>query len=184
MTLTQITDKLGRRAEHCFYWGSTQWDLPTPEVYQDLIPLVKDPNFKIRPYDSTRKEYESLRKEYESLRKEYEKQRYVFNNQKTHHSVWDCDFDTKVTDIEHPTSKPVALIRTILKYSSNENGIVLDPFIGSGSTLIACEQTNRICYGVEIDPRYCDITIKRWEQYTNQKAEKVASAETATATTE
>jgi len=48
---------------------------------------------------------------------------------------------------------------------------VFDPFLGSGSTLIACEKTNRVCYGMEIDPHYCDITIKRWEDFTGNKAE-------------
>lgn len=47
---------------------------------------------------------------------------------------------------------------------------VLDLFLGSGSTLIACEKTNRICYGMELDPYYCDVIIKRYEEYTNNKA--------------
>tara|TARA_R110002051_G_scaffold284383_3_gene346526 strand:- start:624 stop:1781 length:1158 start_codon:yes stop_codon:yes gene_type:complete len=69
----------------------------------------------------------------------------------------------------HPTMKPVDLI--IFALSKWQSGKVLDLFLGSGSTLIACEKTNRICYGMELDPHYCDIIIKRWEDYTGQKAE-------------
>jgi DNA modification methylase len=71
----------------------------------------------------------------------------------------------------HPTMKPVALLANQILISSNKNGIVVDPFLGSGSTLIACEQTNRICYGFELDPKYCDVIIERWEKLTGQKAE-------------
>jgi len=48
--------------------------------------------------------------------------------------------------------------------------IILDPFLGSGSTLIACEKTNRVCYGMELDPHYCDVIINRWEQFTGKEA--------------
>jgi len=75
--------------------------------------------------------------------------------------------------IEHPTMKPVALCQEAIINSSKENNIVLDLFLGSGSTLIAAEKTGRICYGCEIDPKYIDVIIKRWEDYTNKKAEKV-----------
>lgn len=73
----------------------------------------------------------------------------------------------------HPTQKPVKLLTQIIKDFTKENNIILDPFLGSGSTLIACEQTNRICYGMEIDEHYCSVIIKRWELYTGNKAIKV-----------
>ena len=71
----------------------------------------------------------------------------------------------------HPTMKPVALITNEILISSNKGGIVVDPFLGSGSTLVAAEQTGRICYGFELEPKYCDIIIERWEKLTGQKAE-------------
>lgn len=70
----------------------------------------------------------------------------------------------------HPTEKPPALCVRALRNSSKEGDIVLDLFLGSGSTLIACEQTNRICYGMEIDPAYIDVIIQRWENFTGKKA--------------
>ncbi len=62
----------------------------------------------------------------------------------------------------------------VLINSSKEDDIVLDLFLGSGSTLIAAEKTGRICYGMELDPKYVDVIVKRWEDYTGQKAEKIA----------
>lgn len=70
----------------------------------------------------------------------------------------------------HPTMKPIELIANKLRISSNPNSIVLDLFGGSGSTLIACEQLNRRCYMMELDPHYCDVIITRWENLTGQKA--------------
>ena len=69
----------------------------------------------------------------------------------------------------HPTQKPIALFAWILEKYSKEK-LCVDPFLGSGTTLIACEQLNRKCYGMEIDPRYCDVIVARWEALTNQKA--------------
>ena len=57
--------------------------------------------------------------------------------------------------------KPVSLVIEAITNSSNQGDIVLDTFLGSGSTLIACEKTNRICYGMELDPKYVDVIIKR-----------------------
>lgn len=70
----------------------------------------------------------------------------------------------------HPTQKPVDLSVRAIKNSSYENDIILDLFGGSGSTLIAAEQIQRTCYVMELDPKYCDVIIKRWENLTGQKA--------------
>ena len=71
----------------------------------------------------------------------------------------------------HATMKPLGLISNELFISSNKGGVVVDPFLGSGSTLIAAEQTGRVCYGFELEPKYCDIILQRWENLTGQKAE-------------
>lgn len=70
----------------------------------------------------------------------------------------------------HPTQKPVDLSARAIRNSSYENSLILDLFGGSGSTLIAAEQTNRICYMMELDPKYCDVIVSRWENLTGQKA--------------
>lgn len=74
---------------------------------------------------------------------------------------------------EHPTMKPIKLMARLIRNSSNQEQIVLDLFAGSGSTLLACEQTNRTCYCTELDPKYVDVIIKRWEEFTGQKATKI-----------
>lgn len=76
----------------------------------------------------------------------------------------------------HPTQKPVALLVEILDFFSNQVGKeILDMFGGSGSTLIACEKTNRRCFMMELDPHYADVIVARWEQFTGQKAELMRS---------
>ena len=87
-------------------------------------------------------------------------------------SVWEIGKDSN-SSYKHPTQKPVELSETAIKNTSIKNNIILDLFLGSGSTLIACEKTNRICYGMELDTKYCDVIIERWEQFTGQKANKI-----------
>ena len=70
----------------------------------------------------------------------------------------------------HPTQKPVGLFAEIISDFSEDGDIILDPFGGSGTTLIACEQTGRSCRMLEIDPHYCDVIIRRWEEFTGEKA--------------
>lgn len=79
----------------------------------------------------------------------------------------------------HPTQKPVKLFAEIVKKFDKNNNFktVLDLFGGSGSTLIACEQMNRTCFTMELDPRFCDVIIKRWETLTGEKAVRLESAD-------
>ncbi len=73
----------------------------------------------------------------------------------------------------HPTMKPVELCSRAIINSSKQRDIVLDLFLGSGSTLIACEKTGRYCYGMELNQHYCSVIIKRWEDFTGLKAKKI-----------
>jgi len=83
-------------------------------------------------------------------------------------TLWHCDrsAETKV----HPTMKPVELCQRAIENSSVQNCIVLDLFGGSGSTLIACEKTGRINYSMELDPKYCDVIVQRWQEFTGKTA--------------
>ena len=87
-------------------------------------------------------------------------------------SVWECGRDNG-SDYDHPTQKPVALSGMAIDHTTKDGGIVLDLFGGSGSTLIACEQLNRKCRMMELDPHYCTVIIARWEKLTGQKAVKL-----------
>ena len=73
----------------------------------------------------------------------------------------------------HPTMKPVKLMGRLVSNSTRKGENVLDIFGGSGSTLIACEQLERNCFTMELDPKYCDVIIERWEAFTGKKAEKM-----------
>ncbi len=143
----QINELCGTSTMCNHFWGDAQWCLPTAEMYAKL----QTTGFFQRPYEELRMEYEELRMEYEELR-------YTFNNQKTHHSVW--NYET-VRESEHPTQKPVDLIENIIKHSSNEGDLILDPFMGSGSTAIAAIRTGRHYIGVDSDEGYCEIARER-----------------------
>ncbi len=82
--------------------------------------------------------------------------------------VWSVD-KPAVNDL-HPTMKPVELVQRAIRNSSNRRDVVFDPFGGSGSTLIACETTGRQARLIELDPRYVDVIVKRWQDYTGRKA--------------
>lgn len=91
-----------------------------------------------------------------------------------YHQLWngmirEGEHDKRV----HPTQKPVRMLSEIIKDFTDEHQSVLDVFGGSGSTLIACEQTGRQCFMCELDPHYCDVIIARWEKLTGKKAELI-----------
>ena len=91
-----------------------------------------------------------------------------------YHQLWngmirEGEHDKRV----HPTQKPVRTLAQIIDKFSDKDAIVMDVFGGSGSTMIACEQTGRKCLMMELDPHYCDVIIDRWQQFTGKKAEKV-----------
>ena len=148
------------------HWTSkSQWNLPTKEVYQKFQEWARKNNVQ------------AFEKEYEELRAEYEELRAYFNN--THdnmNNVWHFK-RTSNTEKEmtggHATPKPIALCSRAILSSSRQGENILDVFGGSGSTLIACEQLNRQCYMMELDPYYCQVIINRWEEYTGKKAEKL-----------
>jgi DNA modification methylase len=75
----------------------------------------------------------------------------------------------------HPTVKPVAMIADAIMDCSARGGLVLDPFLGSGSTIIAAERTGRRCFGLEIDPLYVDTIVRRWQAYTGEVARHAVS---------
>ena len=83
------------------------------------------------------------------------------------------DFDRPTKSEEHPTMKPIQLFDYQIRNNTKENDIVLDLFAGSGTSIMACEQNNRIAYAMELDPKYVDVIINRWEEFTGEKAIKI-----------
>lgn len=148
------------------HWTSkSQWNLPTEDVYIKFQTWAKEHNIK-----AFTKQYEELRKQYEELRA------YFDNTHDNMNNVWHfskTSGEEKAETGGHATPKPIALCSRAIKSSSREKEIVLDVFGGSGSTLIACEQLNRKCYMLELEPKWVDVIIERWQKYTGQKAIKI-----------
>jgi len=133
---------LGIKASSCY------WDKPTTHEYR--IPEEKHYK-KLQGTGHYKRAYESVKKEYESLR-------YTFNNQKTHHSIWNYEIAKKQG---HITPKPIDLMENIIKHSTNENDLILDCFMGSGTTGVSCKNLNRSFIGIEKEEKYFKIAQDR-----------------------
>ena len=129
----------------------SQWNMPTNEVYKCFQKWCIDNNV-----DAFKKEYEELKKEYYSTRAYFNNVHDNFNN------VWKFDRHLR-NGIEggHATPKPIPLCERAIKSSCPDDGLVLDVFLGSGSTMVASHQLKRKCYGMELDPKYCDVIVNR-----------------------
>ena len=148
LNIKQINEQLGhRKAEHAFYWGSTQWDLPTPETYAELAKIPTNHGF-------VRREYEDLRREYEDLRR-------PFNADEKSLEVLEGAPVRGNENTAHPTTKPIWIMKEFVTRSTAEEMTVLDCFMGSGTTGVACVQTGRNFIGIEIDPTYFAIAERR-----------------------
>lgn len=147
------------------WFTKSQWQLLTEEHY-----------LKIQDYCKANG-IEAFKREYEEVKREYYATRAYFDN--THdnmNNVWHfgrTSGEERELTGGHATPKPIALCSRAIKSSSRGGEIVLDLFGGSGSTIIACEQLGRTCYMMELDPKYCDVIIKRWETLTGEKAVKI-----------
>lgn len=85
-------------------------------------------------------------------------------------TIWDIDYKGQDAETVHGTQKPVECMARPIRNHGGKDDSVYDPFLGSGTTLIACEQMGRKCFGLELDPRYCDVIVQRWENLTGRKA--------------
>jgi DNA modification methylase len=149
------------------YFTRSQWALPTEDAYKKLQAYGKD-------NDAFKREYDDLKREYDDLKREYYLTRAYFSNEDNSNNVWNIELQISKEEKEstggHATPKPIELCERAIKSSSEKNNIVLDFFGGSGSTLIACEKTGRINRSMELDPKYCDVIVKRWQEFTGNQA--------------
>ena len=139
------------------YFSQSQWQLPTPEHYNALRWLLNGDGIG----EYLRRDYEDLRRDYEDLRRDYEDLRRWF----------DCRAGDQFSDIwrfppcredeQHPTRKPVQLMNYLVRLSVRPGGIAVDPFMGSGTTGVACMNLGRKFIGIEIERRYFDIACER-----------------------
>ena len=165
--IIQITGKTS--ASH--YFTKSQWHFPTKEHY-NAIRIAADG-------DAFYKEYDALKKEYDALKKEYYSTRAYFNN--THdnmNNVWHFDRHVRQgNEGGHATPKPIPLCERVIKSSCPEGGLVIDSFLGSGSTMVAAHQLKRKCYGMELDPKYCQVIIDRMKKLDNSLIIKINGKE-------
>ena len=155
-----IFSNVGGKADHFMRYGSTQWDLCTEQTYNELIDT-----FGIDKWDGFRS-YESLRQEYESLRQEYESLRPLHHLDANHNNVWKFKRDKGPN--YHSCQKPIDILERIIRCSTDEDMTVLDCFMGSGSTGVACVNTNRNFIGIEMDEKYYGIATKRIDDATKE----------------
>jgi DNA modification methylase len=156
------------------WFDRSQWSFITQDVYKALQKAAKGKAFN-RPYDSKadglKQDHDRLKQDHDRLKQDFYETRAYFNN--THDNMTDVwDFDRVKGDERHghATPKPVAMMERAMKSSLPDGGICYEPFIGSGSTLIAAQSTGRKCYGMELTPAYCDVTVSRYENFSGKKA--------------
>lgn len=159
-TKKEVLEKVGQVADHCFRWGSTQWDLPTKETYNKLIELFHID--KIKGF----KEYKELRREYKELRREYEELRRPFNNFLNLQEVFKFSNEAVKTGgkYNHDTVKPETLTRAIIKTCSKKGQTLVVPFAGSGTECAMGIKEGLDIYGFDIEPKYCKMANKRIEK--------------------
>ena len=98
---------------------------------------------------------------------------HAFYGGRSQTDIWSASRD-RGRDYQHPTQKPVELVARAIENSSRPGQTVLDPFVGSGTTFIAAERSGRRCLAMEVDPRFCEVAIARWESFSGKKARKVS----------
>ena len=142
----------------CHWFDKSQWMMPTEDTYNSWRDYCLNNGI-----NAFHKEYDELKQEYDELKQEYYATRAYFNN--THdnmNNVWHFARHKKDgSEGGHATPKPIPLCERAIKSSCPDGGIVIDAFIGSGSTMVAAHQLNRKCYGIELDPKYCQVIIDR-----------------------
>jgi len=180
--LNSEMDKLGGRSNWklalgnqmgSHYFTKSQWTFPTKEAYEKLQQFAKGKGFK-REYDELKREYDELKREYDELKREFYSTRTYFDSgHEQMHDIWKYD-RVKGDDRQgHATPKPVEMMARVMRSSLPAGGLCVEPFGGSGSTLIGAEQTGRVCYTMELTPAYVDVIIARWEKLTGKQAQLI-----------
>lgn len=169
-TMKDIAGHSDRSRDH---WTSkSQWTLITKKVYETFKAWAVDNNIKAwaRSYADLKKEYEEIKKNY------YDRMAYFNNTHDNMNNVWHFKRtagEEREAAGGHATPKPLELCARAMKSSSRKGDLIIDLFGGSGSTIMAAEGLGRVCYTMELERHWCDVIIKRYEDLTGLKAEKV-----------
>ena len=138
----------------------SQWAFPTAEQYRKIQAAANGKAFK-RDYDQLKRDYDQLKRETRS---------YFDNAHDVMRDVWEFSRVTGDERHGHATPKPVAMMERVMLSSLPKGGLCVEPFGGSGSTLMGAETTGRVCYAMELNPVYCDVIVKRWQEFTGKTA--------------
>jgi DNA modification methylase len=145
----------------------SQWAFPTAEQYGKIQAAAAGKAFK-REYDQLKREYDQLKRETRS---------YFDNAHDVMRDVWEFSRVNGEERHGHATPKPVAMMERVMLSSLPKGGLCVEPFGGSGSTLMGAERTSRVCYAMELTPAYVDVIVKRWQQFTGKTATLEATGE-------
>jgi DNA modification methylase len=149
----------------CHWFDKSQWMMPTEETYNSWKNYCAKNNINAfeKPYLEIKKEYEKIKYGHDEYKNSFYSTRAYFNN--THdnfNNVWKFERHLRQGDEGgHATPKPIPLCERAIKSSCPDKGLILDMFLGSGSTMVASHQLNRKCYGIELDPKYCQVIVDR-----------------------
>jgi len=141
------------------YFTKSQWCFPTQEAYEKLQSFARGDAFK-QDYDAFKQDYDALKQDFYSTRAHFD------NAHDNMNEVWEFQKVSGAERYGHATPKPVEMIVRVFKSSAPKDSVTLEPFGGSGSTLIAAEETNRIAYLMELDPHYVDVICARYQKHT------------------
>lgn len=129
------------------------------------------PEHHYKKLQAAAREHDAFKREHDELKREFYATRAYFDN--THDAMTDVWEFPRVTGEDrhgHATPKPVAMMERVMRSSLPVGGLCAEPFGGSGSTLIGAETTGRVCYTMELQPKYCDVIVRRWQNFTGQRA--------------
>jgi DNA modification methylase len=160
------------------WFSKSQWTFIPEQHYKKLQSAAREHDafkrehdaFK-REHDDIKREHDDIKREHDDIKREFYATRAYFDN--THDAMTDVWEFPRVTGEDrhgHATPKPVAMMERVMKSSLPPGGLCVEPFGGSGSTLIGAETTGRVCYTMELQGKYVDVAVRRWQQYTGKQA--------------
>jgi DNA modification methylase len=145
----------------CHWFDASQWSMPTEDVYNAWKQAAKGQAFK--------RDYDELKRDFYATRAHFDNAHDLMTD------VWQYPRVQGAERWEHATPKPVEMIERVIKSSAPKGGVILSPFLGSGTDLISADRTGRICYGCEIDPGYVAVVLERAREFGISPIERIDS---------
>ena len=169
--LTPAKSKAATGVQMYSHWFSTsQWSMIARDHYQKLAEAY--PGCFTRPYEDLRKEYDAIKGNARSHHNSVQGvgRSYFDNAHDIMRDIWEFERVVGEERHGHATPKPVKMMQRVMKSSLPPGALCLEPFGGSGSTLMGAEVTGRRCFTMELSPNYCDVMVRRWQNHTKKKA--------------